>query len=137
MAIKFNGFNNSYNNYNLAIGQKASQEATKKAEETKEVQKSDVEFKGLKNDTDLLTKNPQSLYGVSFSKFSKEDKALADNTNAILVSLGYSYKVTPNQVASVSNGLNNVVMPGMKLAEDGAVAAHIQDPNGPFADLFA
>lgn len=137
MAIKFNGFNNSYNNYNLAIGQKASQEATKKAEETKEVQKSDVEFKGLRNDTDLLTKNPQSLYGVSFSKFSKEDKALADNTNAILASLGYSYKVTPNQVASVSNGLNNVVMPGMKLAEDGAVAAHIQDPNGPFADLFA
>lgn len=136
MAIKFNGFNNSYN-YNLAIGQKASQEATKKAEETKEVQKSDVEFKGLKNETDLLTKNAQSLYGVSFSKFSKEDKALADNTNAILASLGYSYKVTPNQVASVSNGLNNVVMPGMKLAEDGAVAAHIQDPNGPFADLFA
>lgn len=136
MAIKFNGINNSYN-YNLAIGQKASQEATKKAEETKEVQKSDVEFKGLKNETDLLTKNTQSLYGVSFSKFSKEDKALADNTNAILASLGYSYKVTPNQVASVSNGLNNVVMPGMKLAEDGAVAAHIQDPNGPFADLFA
>ncbi len=136
MAIKFNGINNSYN-YNLAIGQKASQEATKKAEETKEVQKSNVEFKGLKNETDLLTKNTQSLYGVSFSKFSKEDKALADNTNAILASLGYSYKVTPNQVASVSNGLNNVVMPGMKLAEDGAVAAHIQDPNGPFADLFA
>ena len=136
MAIKFNGINNSYN-YNLAIGQKASQEATKKAEETKEVRKSDVEFKGLKNETDLLTKNTQSLYGVSFSKFSKEDKALADNTNAILASLGYSYKVTPNQVASVSNGLNNVVMPGMKLAEDGAVAAHIQDPNGPFADLFA
>ena len=136
MAIKFNGFNNGYN-YNLAIGQKASQEATKKAEETKEVQKSDVEFKGLKNETDLLTKNTQNLYGVSFSKFSKEDKALADNTNAILASLGYSYKVTPNQVASVSNGLNNVVMPGMKLAEDGAVAAHIQDPNGPFADLFA
>lgn len=136
MAIKFNGINNSYN-YNLAIGQKASQEATKKAEETKEVQKSDVEFKGLKNETDLLTKNTQSLYGVSFSKFSKEDKALADNTNAILASLGYSYKVTPNQVASVSNGLNNVVMPGMKLAEDGAVAAHIQDPKGPFADLFA
>lgn len=138
MAIKFNGFN-SYNNYNFAIGQKASQDAqeAKKAEESKEIKKSETTFKGLKDETDLLTKNPQSLYGVSFTKFSSEDKALADNTNAILASLGYSYKVTASQVASVSNGLNNVVMPGMKLAEDGAVAANIQDPNGPFADLFA
>ena len=136
MAIRFNEFNNGYNNYNFAIGQQASKEA-KKAEETKEVVKSEVEFKGLKNETDLLTQNTQNLYGVKIGKFTTEDKSIADSTNAILASLGYSYKVTPNQVASVSNGLNNVVMPGMKLAEDGAVAAHIQDPNGPFADLFA
>ena len=135
MAIKFNGFN-SYNNYNFAIGQKASQE-TKKAEESKEIKKSETTFKGLENETDLLTKNPQSLYGVNFTKFNAEDKALADSTNAILASLGYSYKVTASQVASVSNGVNNVVMPSMKLAADGAVAANIQDPNGPFADLFA
>ena len=37
MTIKFNGFNNSYNNYNLVIGQKVSEE-TKKAEELKEVE---------------------------------------------------------------------------------------------------
>lgn len=138
MAIKFNGFN-SYNNYNFAIGQKASQDAqeTRKAEESKEIKKSETTFKGLENETDLLTKNPQSLYGVNFTKFNAEDKALADSTNAILASLGYSYKVTASQVASVSNGVNNVVMPSMKLAADGAVAANIQDPNGPFADLFA
>ena len=65
MAIKFNGFN-SYNNYNFAIGQKASQDAqeTKKAEESNEIKKSETTFKGLENETDLLTKNPQSLYGV-------------------------------------------------------------------------
>ena len=71
MAIKFNGFN-SYNNYNFAIGQKASQDAqeTKKAEESKEIKKSETTFKGLENETDLLTKNPQSLYGVNFTKFN-------------------------------------------------------------------
>ncbi len=138
MAIEFNKFNNSYNNYNFAIGQQAAKEAkeAKKAEESKEIGKNDAVFKGLENETDLLTKTPQSLYGLNLTKFSAEDKALADNTNAILASLGYSYKVTPAQVASVSNGVQNVVMPGMKSAEDGAVAANIQDPNGPFADLF-
>ena len=63
MTIKFNGFNNSYNNYNLVIGQKVSEE-TKKAEELKEVEKSNVEFKGLKNETDLLTQNTQNLDNI-------------------------------------------------------------------------
>ena len=121
MAIRFNEFNNGYNNYNFAIGQQASKEA-KKAEETKEVVKSEVEFKGLKNETDLLTQNTQNLY---------------DSTNAILASLGYSYKVSATEVASVTNGVKTVVMPGMKLAEDGAVEANIKDPTGPFAELFA
>lgn len=135
MAIEFNKFNNGYNNYNFAIGQQAAKDA-KKAEETKEVEKSNVVFKGLENETDLLTKNAQSIYGASLTKFTPEDKKLADSTNAILASLGYSYKVSAAQVASVSNGVNNVVMPGLKTVEDGAVAANIQDPNGPFADLF-
>lgn len=135
MAIEFNKFNNGYNNYNFAIGQQAAKDA-KKAEETKEVEKSNVVFKGLENETDLLTKNAQSIYGASLTKFTPEDKKLADSTNAILASLGYSYKVSAAQVASVSNGINNVVMPGLKTVEDGAVAANIQDPNGPFADLF-
>lgn len=56
MAIEFNKFNNGYNNYNIAIGQQAANEAAKKAEEAKEVVKSDVVFKGLENETDLLTK---------------------------------------------------------------------------------
>ncbi len=135
MAIEFNRFNNGYNNYNFAIGQQAAKDA-KKTEESKEVEKSNVVFKGLKNDTDLLTQNPQGIYGASLTKFTPEDKTLADSTNAILASLGYSYKVSAAQVASVTNGVNNVVLPGMKSAEDGAVAANIQDPNGPFADLF-
>lgn len=137
MAIKFNDFNNGYNNYNFAIGQGASKEA-KKAEDTKEVVNSNAAaFKGLENETDLLTKNTQYLYGAQLGKFTKEDLDIADSTNAILASLGYSnYKVSAAQVASVAGGVKNVVMPGMKLAEDGAVAANIQDPDGPFADLF-
>lgn len=136
MAIEFNRFNKNYDNYNFAIGQKAVKDA-KKAEETKEVEKSNVEYKGLKNETDLLTQNVQNLYGVRLGKFTTEDKDLAASTNAILASLGYDYKVSAAQVASVTNGLNTVVMPGMQRAEDGAVEAHIMDPNGPFAELFA
>lgn len=135
MAIKFNDFNNSYNNYNFAIGQQASKEA-KKAEESKEIGKSEALFKGLENETDLLTKTPQSVYGLNLTKFTAEDKALADSTNAIMESLGFSYKVTAAQAASVSNSMNKIVMPGMKSVQDAAVAKNIQDPNGPFADLF-
>lgn len=135
MAIKFNDFNNSYNNYNFAIGQQVSKEA-KKAEESKEIGKNEAVFKGLENETDLLTKTPQSVYGLNLTKFTAEDKALADSTNAIMESLGFSYKVTAAQAASVSNSMNKIVMPGMKSVQDAAVAKNIQDPNGPFADLF-
>ena len=93
--------------------------------------------RSLENETDLLTRNAQNLYGVQLGKFTAADKDLADQTNVILASLGYNYKVTAAQVASVANGVKTVVEPGLKLAEDGAVAAHIQDPNGPFAELFA
>ena len=134
MTIKFNDLGKNYGNYNFLIGQ----EATKKAQdtqETKEVAKQST-FKGLENETDLLTKTPQSIYGAQFTKYSTEEREIADTTNEILASLGYNYKVTPAQVASVTNGINTVVAPGMKLAEDAAVEAHIQDPKGPFADLF-
>lgn len=135
MDIRFNKLDK---NYNLHIGNKLPE--GKEAKETKEVEK-DVtvyeKFKGLENETDLLTKSTASVFGVKLGKFTPEDKELADSTNEILASLGYDYKVSAAQVASVTNGLRNTVMPGMKLAEDGAVAAHIQDPNGPFADLFA
>lgn len=136
MTIKFNDFNNGYNNYNLVIGKGLTKEA-KKAEETQEAAKTSAEFKGLKNETDLLTKNTQYLYGAQLGKFTAQDKELADETNAILASLGYDYKVSAAQVASVTNGVKTVVEPGLKLAEDGAVAANIMDPNGPFAELFA
>ena len=135
MDIRFNKLDK---NYNLNIGNRLPE--GKEAKETQEVEK-DVtvyeKFKGLENETDLLTKNSAALFGVKLGKFTPEDKELADRTNEILASLGYDYKVSAAQVASVTNGLRNTVMPGMKLAEDGAVAAHIQDPNGPFADLFA
>lgn len=136
MTIKFNDFNNGYNNYNLVIGKGIAKE-TKKAEETQEVAKSNAEFKGLENETDLLTRNTQYLYGANLGKFTPQDKELADSTNAILASLGYNYKVSAAQVASVTNSVKTVVEPGLKLAEDGAVEAHIMDPNGPFAELFA
>ena len=137
MAVEFNKFKN-YNNYNLLIGQEAAKKAKEsQKEEVKEVETKAPEFKGLKDETDLLTKNSQNLYGVKISKFTPEDSNIADETNAILAGLGFNYKVTPSQVASVSSGLNEVVLPGLKSVEDGAVAARIADPNGPFADLFA
>lgn len=137
MAIKFNDFSNGYNKYNLAINKGVAQEAeTKKAEDVNEAVNREV-FKGLEDETNLLTQNAQYLYGVKVGKFTSEDKDLADKTNEILASLGYDYKVTASQVASVTNGMNVVVLPGMKLAENGAIEAHIKDPNGPFAELFA
>lgn len=135
MDIRFNKLDK---NYNLTIGNKLPE--GKEAKETQEVEKEVAiyeKFRGLENETDLLTKNNVNFFGVRLGKFTAEDKELADKTNEILAGLGYNYKVSAAQVASVTNGVKNTVMPGMKLAEDGAVAAHIQDPNGPFADLFA
>ncbi len=137
MAIEFNKFNKGYNNYNILVGAGASKQV-EKTQETKETEKvSTQEFIGLENDTDLLTKNAQNLYRTEFGRYGAEDKNIADETNKILASLGYDYKVSAAQVASVANGVNNVVKPGLELAVNGAVAARIADKNGPFADLFA
>ena len=137
MAVEFNRFG-KYNNYNLLIGHEASKKAQQgQKEELKEVETKASAFKGLENETDLLTKNAQNLYGVKISKFAQADSDIANETNAILAGLGFNYKVTPQQVASVANGLNEIVLPGLKSVEDSAVAARIADPNGPFADLFA
>jgi hypothetical protein len=133
MTIEFN----KINKYDLFIGKnlpKESKEA-KEAGEVKEAVNYET-FKGLENETDLLTASTQDMLGVKIGKFTADDKDLADKTNEILASLGYDYRVSATQVASVTNGLKTVVLPGMQLAENGAVAAHIQDPNGPFADLF-
>lgn len=138
MTVEFNKLN-QYGTYNINIGQKALNKAEdeKKKAEVEEVKTEAPAFKGLENETDLLTHNVQNLYGVKISKYTAADKEIADSTNAILASLGYNYKVSANQVASIAAGLKETVLPGMKLVEDGAVAAHIADPNGPFADLFA
>ena len=136
MAVEFNKFG-KYRNYNLFIGQESPQKAQKgQKEEVKEVDEKTVSFKGLEDETDLLTKNVQNLYGVKISKFDSEDSDIALETNKILAELGFNYKVTPTQVASVSGSMNEVVLPGLKSVEDSAVAARIADPNGPFADLF-
>ena len=137
MAIEFNKFNKGYNNYNILVGAGASKQV-EKTQESKEAEKvSTQEFIGLENDTDLLTKNAQNLYRTEFGKYSAEDKNIADETNKILARLGDNYKVSAAQVASVANGVNNVVKPGLERAVNGAVAARIADKNGPFADLFA
>jgi hypothetical protein len=136
MAVEFNKY---ANNYNLLIGK----EASKKAEVTIEEEAKDCSekqisnFKGLENETDLLTQNIQALYGVKINKSTIEDKEIAQETNKILAQLGFNFKVDAEQVASVANGVKNVVLPGLQLAEDGNTALHIADPNGPFADLFA
>ena len=92
---------------------------------------------GFENKTDFLTQNAASVLGIEIPKGSVEDNQIAGKTNEILASLGYEeYKVSAPQVASVANGIKTVVEPGLKLAQDGAVAARIQDPDGPFTDVF-
>ncbi len=137
MAVEFNRYGNY--NYNFKINNQENQKRAQapQQEEVKETEQQASAFKGLENETDLLTKTAQNLYGVKISKFTSQDKEIADETNAILANLGFNYRVTPNQVASVANGLQTVVIPGMQLAEAAAVEAHIQNPDGPFADLFA
>lgn len=137
MAVEFNKFG-KYNNYSLFIGQDAPKKAQEgQKEDVKEVETKASAFKGLENETDLLTQNAQNLYGVKIAKSAPADSEIADETNAILAELGFNYKVTPSQVASVANGVRQVVLPGLKSVEDSAVAARIADPNGPFSDLFA
>ena len=138
MSIRFNKLNNNLGEYNFAIDSKKSpEEEVKKAKASEQVQKSDIQFKGLKNEEDLLTKNIQNLYGINIARHAKEDRDIEKATNEILAQLGCSYKVTASQVASVSNNVKNVVLPGLKGVEDATVAAHIMDPNGPFAELFS
>ena len=134
MTVNFNDFN--YDKYNLAMFNANKKEA-QKAEKEQEVIKSEVQFKGLKNEEDLLTQNAQNIFGVKLGRFTTEDTQIAQETNAILKSLGFDYKVTATQVAGVAATMKTVVEPDLKLIEDGAVALNIQDPNGPFADLFA
>ena len=102
----------------------------------------DVQPKEVKTTPLPLTSNTKEI-GTDLLKspypyltIRNENNKVADKTNEILASLGYNYKVSAAQVASVANGVETVVQPGMRLAEDGAVAANIQNPEGPFAELF-
>lgn len=136
MAVEFNKY---ANNYNLLIGKEKAKKADNVVKE-QEVQKQEdfvAEFKGLENETDLLTKNTQNLYRIKIEQFNKNDRDIADETNKILAELGCKIKVDAKQVASVAKGINEVVIPALDYAQDNATAARIADPNGPFADLFA
>ena len=135
MSIKFNNLNNNYGNYNFAIGRNLPQEEVKKTEKNEEVVQQDSSFIGLEDDRDLLTQGNYVFVSQLTGK-GCAGKEIADETNGILASLGYDYKVTEQQVKSVVNGVQSKVLPGLKAVEDGVVAAHIQDPNGPFAELF-
>ena len=135
MSIKFNDFNKGYNKYNLFVNQETAKKT--ELEEVKKEEAKEITFKRLDNETDLLTQNMQAVLGINMVQITDENKDITDTTNEILASLGVNYRVTPARTASVANGVKNVVLPGMKLAQDGAVADNIADPNGPFADLFA
>ena len=137
MAVEFNNLRKKFNDYNLSIGQETAKKAQKE-DAPKDIEQNNVSlFKGLENDTDLLTKNAQNLYGVKFEKYTTLDKTLADETNEILESLGVkNYKVTPAQVASVEYFLKTVV-PKLDQACYVATEARISSPDGPFAELFA
>ena len=84
---------------------------------------------------EVLAQNPQGVYSAQDVQ-AVYNKTIASATTDIMKDLGYNYKVGAAQVASVVNGINTVVAPGMQLAENGAVALGIQDPKGPFAELF-
>jgi len=138
MAIEFNNFGNY--NLNIRVGKETARKTNEnqKEQELAEVKQNTSSFKGLENETDLLTQNAQNIYGIHIAKYSASDKSIADETNEILASLGYgNFKVSPEQVASVTNNVNNIVLPALNTADDEAVASRIKDPNGPFADLFA
>ncbi len=92
-----------------------------------------INFKESFGRKDLDNINP---YGVSFTSVSAVDKEIAVNTNNELKRLRFNYQVTGNQVASVSKGVTETVLPGMQLAADYAVELGVKDPKGPFAELF-
>lgn len=87
------------------------------------------------NGDDLLTQSLQNVYGKQDVQ-AAYNKTIASDVNSIIKDLGYNYKVAPSQVASVAESYNNVIAPGLQRVENGAVAANIQNPNGPFAALF-
>ena len=66
-----------------------------------------------------------------------EFKAIADDTNKILASLGLKTKVTPAQVASVGDIVSQQALPALASAGEKATEARIANPNGPFAELFS
>ena len=122
-------------NYNRVDGfwSKPSLAGAQKAIKSDELSQTLANFteKGSK----LLTETQSYFSGITHVN-NANYKSIADETNNTLASLGINYKVTSAQVASVDYGMNNVVLPGMKSAEDGAVAANMQREDGPFADIF-
>ena len=70
MSIKFNDFNNGYNNYNLRITKSNAKETEKVAQEEVKDVASDVVFKGLDDDRDLLAQKSQYVYVSQFGNFS-------------------------------------------------------------------
>lgn len=135
MAIEFNKYDNRYQYLHVNQDTSKKTQETEKKEQVKDVEQ--LSFIGLKNETDLLTHNTQNLYGINFTKASIRDREIAKETNEILASLGYkNFKVSPEQVARISSDVSNVILPVMKGIEDNATALNIQDPDGPFADLF-
>ena len=66
-----------------------------------------------------------------------EAREIAQNTNAIMSSMGYgNYRVSPKTVTSVSECVETQALPSLNSADDNAVAARIESPKGPFAELF-
>jgi hypothetical protein len=67
----------------------------------------------------------KTLCGINISSkpATTDGIELADSTNEILASLGYNYKVSESQVARVTKGLNETVLPGLNTAADKATAA--------------
>lgn len=75
------------------------------------------------------------LTNVSPTEISTAEDVRA--VNDCLATLGYNFKVSPKQILSVRNAMTANIQPALGKACDNAVAARIENPEGPFADLFA
>ncbi len=127
---------------NRISGQLSAQKTAKSTKAETIEQKPLLSFQGNNSigRKDLDNINPYSAISPS----TIENKEIAQTTNDILKELGFkNYKVSGTQVASVTAGVNNTVLPGMQSAENGAVAANLTSvPKGDlageeFSKLFA
>ncbi len=127
---------------NRVSGQLSAPKTTKSTKAETVEQKPLLSFQGNNSIGRKELDNINPYFSVQ--GMSAESKKIVDDTNKIMEQLGFkNYKVSGAQVASVTKGVNNTVLPGMQSAENGAIAANLTSvPQGDlageeFSKLFA